>query len=599
MRIYFGGSETKKVTSSKLKNWAALAVIAVLGFSVYFNSLPGDFVWDDHHFIVNNVYLRDWAHLPRIFTRDVGSASGEIYNYYRPLAIFTYLLDYTAWKLNPIGYHLSSVVYHLLVAASVFWLIRILFSDRLLAFLTGLLFALHPIQTETVAYLSGRPDSLVALFILLTFILYLKQLDRKSLPLFLLMVLAYLLAVLSRENCIVLPPLLLLYHLAFRRKVRLYLILPPALLALLYVLGRFLFIDPAVVPTSLSERLPGTFTALFEYFRLLLLPLHLHQEYGTELFSFSDPRAIAGLGIATALLVGGLLSFLRAGSGAGGGRRPCRLIFFGIFWFLIALLPVSGIYPIKTYLAEHWLYLPSIGLFLLAATLLASLYRSDRGRSLIITCLVGLVVFYGGLTVKQNRYFNNPLDFYERTLKYCPGSARLHNNLGIKYYEAGRVEEGMARFRKALELEPNYPAACNNLGYAYYRLGRHEEAEAIYKRAIEINPAYADAWTNLGVLSCEEGDFREGIRSFRKASELNPYDPAALFNLAVAYKRIGEVGEAEGLLKRILEIDPFYGRAHLSLARLYSENGQPERASAHARRASELGYEVEGKLFKK
>jgi Flp pilus assembly protein TadD len=556
----------------------SVVLILLSGFAVYLNSLEGEFLWDDIHFIKNNVYLRNWSHLQEIFTRDVAAGSGMRYNYYRPLTVFTYLVDQTLWGFDIRGYHLSSIFFHLLVAISVFFLGDLLFRDRLLGFLAGLLYAVHPLQTETVAYISGRPDSLAALFMIVCFILYLKRIREGKAYLEVLLVLSYLAALLSRENSIVLPMLLLLYHSAFKIKVKWRPFLAVAFMTLIYVFLRAVLLDPMAVPTTLIQRIPGFFVAVAAYFRLLLFPFHLHQEYGMRLFHFSQPIAIAGMWLAGSLIICGLIGLFKG-----------RIIFFGIFWFFIALIPVCGVYPIKAYMAEHWLYVPSIGFFLLFASGLARLCRKKSFGKGTVFCLAGLLLFYGGLTVKQNNYFKDPVTFYERTLEYNPQSARLCNNLGIKYFSRGDTEAGLELFKRATEIDPGYPDAYNNLGHVYYTLGRYEEALALFGKAIEINPGYSAAYNNLGVLYSNTGKGEEGAACFKKASELNPYDADVLFNLGLVQSRLGFDRRAIGCLERALEIDPTSARAHYWLSRIYAREERLDLAEKHSRLARELG----------
>lgn len=560
----------------------AIAVMAIAGLAVYLNSLGGEFLWDDIHFIKNNVYLRNWSYLPEIFTGDVAAGSGVRYSYYRPLTVFSYLIDYTIWGLNPAGYHLSSIFFHLLVAISVFFLADLLFRDRLLAFLTGLLYVVHPLSTETVAYISGRPDSLAALFMLLCFILYVKQLERPQIYRYILMIMSYLAALLSRENSVVLAPLLLLYHVAFKKRVKIREFAPLAGLVLIYVTCRVILLPPMEVPITLLQRIPGFFAAVTEYFRLLLLPLHLHQEYGMKLFSFSRPIVIGGMWLVGSLIIGGIISLLKNHKG--------RLVFFGFFWFFIALLPVSGIYPIKAYLAEHWLYLPSVGFYLLVAGGLSFLLRNRKIRTAAALASAGIILFYGAMTVAQNNYFRDPLTFYERTLRYSPDSARLHNNLGIKYFASGRIKEGMAQFEKAIELDPAYPDAYNNLGHACFTLERYDEALALFRKAIAINPQYADAYNNLGVLYNRLGKENEGLTFFKKAVALDPHDVDLIFNLGLAGYRLGKKTEAAASFRRVLQYNSSHAPAHHNLARIYAEEQEFDLARDHYRRARRLGH---------
>ncbi len=600
-----------------------LALVAVAAVLVYLSALPGEFLWDDVYFITNNVFLRDWRHLPEIFTGDVAAGSGMRYNYFRPLTIFTYLLDRTVYGFDRRGYHLSNVLFHLLTSISVFFLARRLASPPPAALLAALFFAVHPLQTETVAYVSGRPDSLVALFMILSFLLYLRQAGGPRPRLWALMTLSYLLAALSRENCVVLPLLVLWYHLAYRERLRPLRFLPLALIAFAYVVLRVCLVDPARVPNTLSQRLPGFFAASLTYLRLLFLPVGLHQEYGLTLFSWFDLRVLAGGGLIGAIF----LLALRF------RRRP--IVLFSAGWYFIALLPVSGIYPIKAWIAEHWLHVSSVGFFILLARALAALAagsrlsaaarsakaedrptdwrdpggpagpiprfpfriyargyrgRRDRARAGVPVAIfsAALVVLWGVLTARQNLYFRDARTFYERTVRYNPASARLLNNLGIVYYDLGRGAEARGLFARAVALDPEYPEGYNNLGHTYYQEGKYPEALELFRKALRINPRSADALNNIAVILCAQGNYQEGAAVFTRAAECNPYDPSTRYNLGLALARLGKLKEAEEALLSALRIDPAMGNVHERLSRLYAEMGEVGKARYHAERAKTL-----------
>ncbi|MFH1037261.1 MAG: tetratricopeptide repeat protein, partial [PVC group bacterium] len=545
--------------------WTPVILIALAGIAVYLTSLPGAFIWDDIHFIRNNVYLRSVAYLPRIVTGDVAAGSGETYNYYRPLTTVTYLADYAAWGLNPAGYHVSSILFHVLAAVAVYFLLFLLYRDKLLAFIAGLLFVLHPIQTETVAYISGRPDSLAALCLLACFISYLKNLDSRHLSVSILTVFFYLLALLSRENSVVLPALILLYHVAFRKKVAFPVFLVLATMAAGYVLLRALLMAPAVVPTALSERLPGFFASLTGYLKLVFIPVDLHQEYGFVLFRPDDPRVLGGVMIAAVFLLIAVRGCL---------RKPVSLVLFSIGWFFIGLGPVSGIYPIKTYIAEHWLYLPSIGIFTLISAGYVRLLRSDRHRRPVLAAGTAVLLLYGLLTAHQNGYFRDPLTFYERTLVYTPESARMHNNLGNIYFTRGRVEDAARSYREAMTLEPDYPNPYNNLGNIYYRSGEFDKAIPLFQHAIELNPWYAAAYNNLGIIYCRQGRAEEGIALLKRSAVINPRDPDTFYNLGVVYDLTDKPEEAAEAYRESLKLMPDSGRAHSRLSETLRRLGQ-------------------------
>ncbi len=287
--------------------WASAALIIVLGFIVYSNSLNGAFIWDDEYLIQNNIYIKSWSGFPDIFTKDIGAGVGHRFNFYRPLQMLTYIIDYSLWKSNVKGYHLGNVLFHILAALAIYWLITILSKDKLLSLITSLLFVVHPVHTEAVSYISGRSDSLALCFMLLTIIFYIRNLDAKRLSIYLCMIISYTGALLSRENSLILPVLLLLFHYTFRKKFSLKQFLPLAVLAGIYITLRMTLLDfrmPSPIPPgTFLQRLPGFFVAISNYFRLMVLPFGLHMEYANPLFGFAEPRAIIGIVLVLSLFL--------------------------------------------------------------------------------------------------------------------------------------------------------------------------------------------------------------------------------------------------------------------------------------------------------
>jgi len=393
-----------------LSHWVCIFLIAALGGLVYLNSLGGEFIWDDLAFIRDNTFLRDWSNSPGIFTArattsmDVGGGSVR-YNLYRPLQWLTFMADYSLWGLNPVGYHLTNIILHVSSALILFWLITLLFGNRLLSFLTALFFVIHPVHTEAVAYISGRADPLGLIFMLAAFGFYVKYSNEKKASFCVIALISYILAILSRESSLILPVLLLLYHFIFKRKVKLNLYLALAGITAAYITFRMMMINVLLAGKTIPagtflERLPGAFAAICGYFRLLVIPFNLHMEYGKPVFSLSDPAVIIGMVI---IASSAIYAFL---------RRRDNLILFSILWFYTTLLPSLNLYPVGAYMAEHWLYLPSIGAFLLLAGLLIRLVN----RRLSGLVIIALVVFYSLLTIQQNGYWKELIPFYERTL---------------------------------------------------------------------------------------------------------------------------------------------------------------------------------------
>ena len=215
----------------------SILLIIILGFAVYANSLHGEFIWDDNHLVKNNPHIKSWSHLPKIFTESIGrSATGVKSNGYRPLQTFSYLINHSISGSNSIrSYHLTNALLHVFVALCIYWLINILFRDRLLSFLTSVFFVVHPIHTEAVAYISGRADSLAVLFMLLSIIFYVKYLRSDRLILNICVCLSYVFALLSKESSLILPLLLLLCHYIHEKKIELKRFSPILAITFIYI----------------------------------------------------------------------------------------------------------------------------------------------------------------------------------------------------------------------------------------------------------------------------------------------------------------------------------------------------------------------------
>jgi len=600
----------------------SLALIIFVGVLAYANSLQGQFLWDDESLVQYNPYIKDWSHLSRIFTSRLGSMAKEAGAFYRPVQTFTYLLDYSFWRLNVFGYHFVNMGWHILVALSIFSLIQILFQNAKLSLLTALLFVVHPIHTEAVSYISGRADSLAAFFVITSYILYLKQ-DQKHRAMFLgIMTISYVLALLSKEISLVLPLLIGLYHYTFKKPVHIKAFLILIGTVIIYVLWRGMVIGMAniaegAVPTFL-ERLPGVFIALTNYFSLLLFPFNLHMEYGGILFRFSEPKAMIGFVLLIVLCV---YVFRK--------KKKDPFLFFAAGWFFIALFPSSNILlPINAYMAEHWLYLPSIGFFLIVARILINLFENQKFKGPAIIAIIGLLVFYSFLTIQQNRYWNNGIDFYQKMLQYAPESSRLYNNLAKAYHDAGKNDELIDLLKSSIQLQSDNALAHNNLGNAYKRIGKFEEAKRSYQQAIKIDPKHAGPYFNLsiiytevernneeaivllnkaielsphfskpynklGLIYLERGENKKAIKLLTKALKLNPDDPEIYHHFGYLYIQLGDQRKAVAMYKKAIEVNPNYVEAYHDLAIIYVSAQKYNLAIKYCDRSVALGYRDE------
>ncbi|MFC1624175.1 tetratricopeptide repeat protein [Candidatus Omnitrophota bacterium] len=570
----------------------SIALIAILGLAVYSNSLNGKFIWDDEFLVEKNVCIKDFSNIKKVIVENITVLEERKWSSYRPLQIFTYMIDYSLWKLDVRGYHLTNILLHILVALGIFWLVNILFKDTFLSFLSSIFFIVHPIHAGPTNYISARANSLAAIFMLLTLIFYIKSLHIKKPTLYLVMILSYIASLLSRELSLILPILLLLYHYIFKKKIKLKLFLSILVITFIYILTRLTILKtsftPLVVSSTLLERLPGFFVAITSYIRLLFLPFDLHMEYGMKLFDLTDPRVTIGFLLFTLPLIYGFKT-----------QKSNKLILFSALWFFVLLLPVSNLYPVNAYMSEGWLYLPSIGFFLLLGKGISHLYRTKRFRIFTIILTIALLSFYSSLTIKENTYWREPIAFYERTLRYAPDSARIHYNLGKLYYNIGNKEKAVSLYKKAIQIKPDYGEAYNNLGNAYYYVGKIKEAIPLFEKAIQLNPDYFKSYNNLAGAYYNIGKREESIALFKKAIKIKPRFIEAHYNLGAAYKDLGNNKEAISSYKKVLEIDPNYIEAYFDLSVVYFREEQYDLAIKYCDRVIKLGFKVSPDFLEK
>ena len=600
---------------SKKMLWLSVALIVCVGAAAYANAPRGAFILDDDMLVGGNVYIRDWKNVPKIFSEDVGEGGGGDYNFWRPLQLLTYMVDYSFWKANPFGYHLTNILLHVLAALALFWLIQVLWGDHLLALLTSLLFVAHPVHTEAVTYISGRPDPLATVFILLTLVFVVKAADSRKASLFWLAALSYVAALLSRENSLIVPVLLVFIGSAFRKRLPALHVGMTALLAGAYIVLRFtvfefLFVGHAA-PTTLAQRFPGFFVALASYIRILVFPVGLHMEYGTKTFPFAHPQVFLGLVMFSALV----FLLLRE-------KKKRSLVYFSLSWFLITLLPVANLYPLNAYMAEHWLYLPSIGFFLVVARWFSVGLRNSRARLACLAGIAALLAFYAVLTVRQNATWFEPLSFYQRTLRYAPDSSRAYGNLGMIYSHNGDNEKALELYNKAIELDPKnfkahynlgilyadlgkdkeaeesyktslsikptYVNALNNLAMVYTKMGRQDEALALTSRAVGLKDTHVQAYNNMAIAYIRLGKNREGIEASQKVLAIEPANEKALNNMGAAYLNLEEYDKALAAYKKLIEVAPEYPEARHNMGLVYRAMGRIPEAIACFEKAIEL-----------
>jgi hypothetical protein len=454
---------------------ARLATVALIAGTIvaYVNSFGTAFQFDDRATILQD---------PRL--AGLSEFAGQAGRMIRPVWKLSLLVDRQLYGQNPTGYHLLNLLLHCGSGLLLFAILRRAqaaaglkgnfvdperISEPLLPFAMTLFFLLHPIQTETVTYISGRATGMAAFFSLLSLYLFLRAADSRFTVYYASALLSFVFALLSKEIAVILPVLLLLWQTVFRpiplRSRAIYVHAPFwAILGLgLITAGfhpRYSFLAHASLETrSVYTNLLTQINAICHALTLFFFPTRLNFDHDLPVFrSLTQWPIPVCLGLLVGMVAVALWN-LR--------RRP--LLAFGVLWFFICLLPTNSLIPRYDILSERNLYLPSIGIFVAAVSLLeAVISKLASRRSNLATALLKstCVVLAAGLliaTVGRNRVYANEVTFWSDAARKSPRKARPHNNLGYALYEAGDVDRALSEFRIALSLDPESTSASENL----------------------------------------------------------------------------------------------------------------------------------------
>lgn len=397
--------------------------LIVVTFLVYSRSLFSGFVWDDYNNIVYNEELK---------TKGWGAVLRPPAPYWRPFSYLTIIFDYYLWGNNPLGYHLSNIVFHISCIVLVFLLIKELFPA--IAFPAALVFAVYPLWVESVSYISGRSDILAGLFLILSFYFFIK--DKKF---YFLSLLSFSFALLSKEAALIFPFLLLIFGILFK-KYKMRKTYPFFMTAFIFV---FIYLKKTQIPFFWAD--VNNFPKyLLSYLYLFLFPFQLHPQHnlGEVAFIYHLPLVVDWGSIF--LLAWGIK------------RSKKEVLKFSFLFFLIALFPFLGIFNFP-YLAEHFLYLPGVGLSLLLAYLLT---QKKLLKNIILPLLVIVLSF---LTIKQTFFWRDDITFYKYVLRSHPQDYKFYYNLGNSYYRRGKFLQAKDYYQKALFFNPHYFPAKENL----------------------------------------------------------------------------------------------------------------------------------------
>jgi Tfp pilus assembly protein PilF len=624
--------------------------ILLLLFTVAFGaSLQNSFVWDDFSLIVNNPNINlPWKEIPSVFITPMWKLAGldGLQVYYRPIQSLFIVLNYKIWGLNPVGFHLTHIILHLINAIVLYRVGLLLFSSdniinspihrftdspSLIALIAASIFAVHPVHNESVSRVASG-EVILGFFTIITLYFYLKGNGYLS-------AFTFLLALLSKESAVMLP--LALVVLAIHRegiKKGLLSIIPYILLVGAYLILRAMITDAVFGPTLAQPLLTRVFTMLvatLDYIRLLLVPYPLSPFYPARWYtSIFEPKVL------TAIITIALIAYL-----AFRMRKDKTTIFLLLFPFIM-LAPVIfnvNAFPIldydRMYIAERFLYVPAMSYSLLISAFLMKhscpfrgtkenennppippLEKGGKGgfeafsgkpsdhirRYYLITGSISVIIIFTAITISSTRIWRDDITLFERITENTPDATFAHNELGNAYMGQGRYRDAFVEYQTALKLKPDYAEAYFNLPSPLSSgemLNSQIDVANDESRAIEtlieiirIKPDHVEAYYILGIGYGELGMYKEAIEAYKYVLRLKPDDADVYYNLGVNYGKLGMHKEAIEAYKQSIKIKPDLADVHLNLAMAYLSLKDRDSALEEYKILKDLSPELANKL---
>jgi tetratricopeptide (TPR) repeat protein len=544
-----------------------------VSFAIYSNTLLNSFVFDDIGQVLNNQWIRDIRYINDIFISNVWEFQGQATNYYRPIMHIIYMINYYVYGLNPLGFHLTNIFFHTAVSVLVFLMAVKLFGkfplenpNTLLnpSFIIGMLFVTHPIHTESVAWVAGLPDISFTFFYILSFYLYICLNNEKVFDFrFVLSLITFFLAVLSKETAITLPIMLVAYDyiykgydISYLYKYRIKHYSFYLFIMLIYFLLRFYALGgvaPVKVHVNANQVLGifDTFPLFVKYLEKLFLPVNLnvlHVYHPVK--SFFEIKVVSSIVIT--LLVAISIFFT---------SRRNKIVLLSFLLICVPLVPALY-FPalnIRYYnsFAERYLYLPSVGFVFLLYYMVYFIVNSRKHHPLVVNIIfILLVMAYSVGSINRNATWREEYILWKDSIKKSPESSLAQYNYGIALKSLGKMDEAIEHIQIAIKLQPEIGYYRYSLAEIYIKKGYIDQAILQYQVAIDFQPDDAQAYNNLATVYADYGALNKAIMYFEKAVFYQPYNGDYHYNLGITYSDIGLFKEAVIHLEFAVKLNP-------------------------------------------
>jgi len=592
--------------------WVLVTTFGIVTFVLYSGTLFFEFVWDDWPQIVNSPIIRTWSNLPRAFSSDLWFHVARHQVYYRPLFVAWSMLNYTLFGLRTWGWHLGAVLLHVGAVAAVFWLARRLQLEYWTAALAALIFAVHPIHIESVAWISAASDTMVAMFSAVAFVAFLNARDpaEKNRTVWRIASFALLMcALLTKEMAVAFTALVGIYgwlnpagaeqgpSLGFGRRLRGAVIdaIPYAAVTMAYVLlrkhallhstGQF---DTGHNMIDVVRTLP---MVLVFYLRKLLLPVGLTGLYYTPYVTGAILKQVVMPTLALAAVAAGLWYWNR--------REKDSTVAFAGLWLLVGLAPALYLrnFGNGDFVRDRYIYLPSIGFAILLAKGLRRLpaIQGWNARIVQVAATVALCTCYVAASLSQQVYWGSGFLVLLRGRDLYPGSPVGIVGLAAEYSERGAHEKAIELAEEGVRLHPEYSYSLLSLAETNIRAGNFEVGRVWLQRFLSVNPDFLKSESGMASVAGLYGRMGDFDAAFGLCDQILAKEPdlyTAIYNCGNIHLLDGKYSEAEQLLSRAVKLAPEEAGPKHYLGRALLFDGRNQEAQPYLQAAVAMDPKV-------
>lgn len=563
----------KKVTVS-------LILVLLVVVITYRSSLNNGFVdYDDMYYINNSKLIKlSISNIQKIFLASGNkNNNGDIVTgIYSPLTVISFIVEYHFFGSNPFFYHLTNLILHILNCFLVYWMIFLLCRNNFISVLSSVVFGVHPLHVEPVAWIAGRKDLLYAFFFLLSIISYINYMDKKEKTgvWYVFSALFFFLSLLSKPMAVSLPFVILIIDYLRKRKFDRICILdkiPFVLLSFLfsYITIRVSFRSQPFGYGQESCYLDPLYAACISSYSLILYIFKFFSPAKLSCY-YSFPAKYSS-GLEGIYIISFLLTVFTSSIFFIAGRLSRRII-FGALFFLFTLLPVIIRLP-PVVAADRFTYIPLIGIIFIVSSAVVAIYNffdgNKAGKALLVVILSILIIQLSCLSNKRSLVWHDRFSLWNDVVKNYRNVPFAYINCAEYFVEKGMNEEAIQGFSKAIEYDPDYAEAYGNRGALFLKMGKYNEAYNDIMKAISLKPDLLEAHVNRGVLFLHNKLFELAKEDFNLALRMKPDCLVAIINRGNVYRNEGDYENAFKDYNRALLVDGNSSEAYLNRGILY------------------------------